>query len=107
MTYASRLLLAAGGTALVLGLSACASGLGYSGSSQNGSGSVSPRDMGQMSTQGTSQGETGTPHTMGGPGTASRPSGMQAPGSSVRPHDMGQMSTHGTSQGETGTPHKH
>lgn len=64
-------------------------------------------DMGQMGTQGTSQGETGTPHNMGGPGTASQPSGTQAPGSSVRPNDMGQMGTQGTSQGETGTPHKH
>lgn len=101
---ASRLVLAAGGTALVMGLSACASGSGYS-TAPNRSGSVAPRDMGQMGTQGTSQGESGTPHTMGRPGTAPASSPQPAGGTVMRRSDMGQMGTQGTSQGETGTPH--
>ena len=71
-------------------------------------GPVAPRDMGQMSSQQTSQGETGTPHTHGTAAAVPRGAGSLATRSSgLTPLDMGQMSSHGTPQGETGTPHQH
>ena len=71
-------------------------------------GPVAPRDMGQMSSQQTSQGETGTPHTHSTAAAAPRSAGSQVTGGSgLTPQDMGQMGSHGTPQGETGTPHRH
>lgn len=61
----NRCIFAAGTVALALGVSACAAP-GNSGSAAASGSSVNTRDMGQMSSQQTPQGETGTPHTMGG-----------------------------------------
>lgn len=98
----------AGAVAALVGLAGCASSGGYQADNPARSSSIqNPRDMGQMSTQGTSQGESGTPHRMG-PATAApavQGSGTTS-GSSVSPRDMGQMGSQGTSQGETGTPHR-
>lgn len=106
--------IAAGAVVALLGLAGCASSGGYQADNPARSSSIqNPRDMGQMSTQGTPQGESGTPHRMGpaatapaGASGASAASGASS-GSSVSPRDMGQMGAQGTPQGETGTPHKH
>lgn len=62
----NRSLLAVGAAALASGVTACAAP-GYSGNASNRAGFVNSRDVGQMSTQQTRQGETGTLNTMGGP----------------------------------------
>jgi hypothetical protein len=105
--FLTRYTLAPIGAALVVGLAACASSPGDSGSMRSSS-ILNPADMGQMGSLQTPRGETGTPHTHGAAATAPRAAGAQGAGSSIlSPSDMGQMGSQGTSQGETGTPHRH
>lgn len=109
----TRSFLVAGSTALVLGLAGCAASGGYSPSAPGRSSSLlSPSDMGQMSSQGTPQGESGTPHTHDPAATAASRvqdprAGTSGGSSGLSPSDMGQMGSQGTPQGESGTPHRH